>query len=89
MNITYISSTEIIKKEQLKEIFRDRCGIEVDGRIYTSIPSITDISYLIHLAEQYNKAFDIDTDFGISDINTEEFKRINKLANEVFLTEDK
>ena len=52
MNITYIASTEVTKVEQLKEIFRDRCGIEVDGRIYTSISSITDIGFLISNAEQ-------------------------------------
>lgn len=84
MNITYIASTEVTKVEQLKEIFRDGCGIEVDGRIYTSISSITDIGFLISNAKQYNREFNIDPDFGILDINTDEFKRINKLANESY-----
>ena len=71
MNITYIASTEVTKVEQLKEIFRDGCGIEVDGRIYTSISSITDIGFLISNAKQYNREFNIDPDFGILDINTD------------------
>lgn len=45
-HVEYVKSEQITNASQLKEIFRDHCGIEIDGRIYISIESILDVHYL-------------------------------------------
>lgn len=76
--IEYMNSEEVKLSSQLKEIFRDHCGIMIDGRIYTSIDSILEVDYLNHRYEAMCD-FESQDDFD-NDVKTLEFQRIGKLA---------
>ena len=76
--ISYLSSTEVKTSEQLKEIFRDKCGIEIDGRIYTSIESILDVGYVLVRFVDLEEILDIDREN--LDLASSEFVRIHAMA---------
>lgn len=84
MNIEYINSEEVQTSSQLNEIFRDKCGVMIDGRIYTSIDSILEVDYLNnryeYLCELISKADDINEDDSDNEVKTPEFMRIGALA---------
>lgn len=78
-NISYISSKAIRNSKQLKEVFRDKCGIEIDGRIYTSIESILDIGYIIEGFYYMEEGLDF-RKMKIFDVESSEFNRIHAMA---------
>lgn len=83
MHIEYINSEEVQTSSQLNEIFRDKCGVMIDGRIYTSINSILEVDYLNHRYEAecstYMLIEDLECDSD-NEVKTPEFQRIGALA---------
>ena len=81
MKIEYVNSEEVQTSSQLNEIFRDHCGVMIDGRIYTSIDSILEVDYLNHRYKAICD-FELQDDFD-NEVKTPEFVRISELAYNV------
>lgn len=72
-----MNSEEVKLSSQLKEIFRDHCGIMIDGRIYTSLDSILEVDNL----NQRCKCETVFEWIKTNDLKTSEFERIAELAH--------
>lgn len=95
MTIEYVNSEEVQTSSQLDEIFHKKCGVMIDGRIYTSIDSIIEVSHLNYRYEVicnylHNNCpeikfykYPIDSD---NKVKTLEFIRITMLANSIYFS---
>lgn len=79
--ITYTDSKNITKASQLREVFRDHCGIMIDGIIYTSIQSIMDINQILSTLREWEYEHYADPEPFNAD--SSEFKRISNLITNI------
>lgn len=81
-NIEYVNSEQVKSCSQLFDTLHSGVGILIDGRIYTSLDSINETSYLSDYYDfTCNKVINADPSY--NKVKTPEFERISKLARSI------